>query len=51
VEYLRAFRGVTVYRREQIPDAWHYKRSERVGAVLVLAHPGVQLFETPDSGG
>ena len=37
----------TVYRREDIPDRYHYKHHERIGDLLLLFEPGYEIVPKP----
>uniref|UniRef100_A0A5S6R3K8 Extracellular Endonuclease subunit A domain-containing protein n=1 Tax=Trichuris muris TaxID=70415 RepID=A0A5S6R3K8_TRIMR len=46
LDYLKPFtqRGkVSVFRKENIPAYWHFKRNDRIPEILVAAEPGVVL--------
>lgn len=34
----------SVYKREEIPQKWHYRKSNRIGDVIIVAEPGWQLI-------
>lgn len=36
-----------VYRRENIPDRYHYKNHQRVGDILLLFEPGYEIVHKP----
>ncbi|MDX1677569.1 alkaline phosphatase family protein [Arsukibacterium sp.] len=36
--------SATVYRKEDLPDRWHYKQSKRVAPLLIIPEPGWRLM-------
>lgn len=45
IEYLRNFSAdVTIYPKSTLPEKWHYRENVRVGSIVLLAKPGVQIF-------
>ncbi len=35
------------YRREDIPDRYHYKNHERIGDILLVLEPGYEILHDP----
>ncbi len=44
-------KDVKVYRKSEIPDQWHYKKSPRIADILVVAELGVRLSKIAESSG
>lgn len=35
------------YKRQDIPDHYHYKNHERIGDILLVLEPGYEIHERP----
>ena len=42
---LKPVEGIQVYKREEIPDGWHYKNNPRIGDIVVVAEEGNQITD------
>jgi len=38
-----------VYKKEELPERWHYKNSERVTSIVVVAEPGYSVYQVQNS--
>jgi alkaline phosphatase D len=47
VQQLKGVDHITFYRKEDIPDRWHFRENERIKQVLILADEGWSLFWEP----
>lgn len=47
---LKPVEGIQVYKKEEIPDRWHYKNSPRIGDIVVVAEEGNQITDGYVSG-
>lgn len=44
IDFFRKYDGITVYRKDEIPDRWHYGHNIYVTNVLVVADIGVRII-------
>jgi hypothetical protein len=43
---LRLIPNVTIYKKEELPDRYHYRDNRRVAPLLIYADVGVKLCDT-----
>ncbi len=48
IRQLKGVDHITFYRKEDIPDRWHFRENERIKQVLVVADEGWSLFWDPN---
>lgn len=48
-ESLKGKKGFDVYRREEIPEKYHYKNHPRIPEILVVARPNYYLQDIGNS--
>jgi hypothetical protein len=42
---LLAIAGVSVYRRDEIPEEFHYRNNRRIAPIVLVAHLGIELCD------